>query len=148
MQDILLKKNSDSFYDIDFENGDFKSTDGLDTAIIMSLLTDARATSSEVPEPSRRRGWIGNEQNDDPDYQIGSKLWLLDQSLSTQSTANSSEGYSSESLQWLVNDQLVQNITADSQTEFENILINIKFTRFDNSVLSKQFELWENTELV
>ena len=44
MQDILIEQQSDGTFDIEFENGDFKSTTGLDTAIIMSLFIDKRAT--------------------------------------------------------------------------------------------------------
>ena len=98
MQDILLEQDEDNIYDISFENGDFKLTDGFDTAIVLSLFTDARADSSEVSEPILRRGWIGNEQNENEDDNFGSKIWLLEQARTNEDTSNRSTTYSQDAL--------------------------------------------------
>lgn len=144
MRDILLE-NTDNGYDISFENGDFKSTEGLDTSILMSLLIDKRASESEVSEPRRRRGWIGNEQNDQADYQIGSKIWLKEQSRITTQTANECADYAFDSLKWMIDDNLVKNVTVNGRIVDEKIQIEVIFQRFDNQIFSDQYVLWENT---
>lgn len=149
MQDIELLKNEDRIYDISITNGDFTSIDGLDTAILMSFLIDKRAESSEVGEPSARRGWIGNEQNEDPDYEIGSKLWLLDQARILQDTVNQSVDFTRESLLWMIDDSLIKDIQVTGEIVDQRDITNrVVFLRFDNTTFNKQFDLWDNTNLV
>lgn len=147
MKDILLEKQSDGTFDITFENGDFKSTDGLDTAIIMSLFVDKRATEDEMPDASLRRGWIGNELNSNIDYEIGSKLWLLDQSRVVQKTVNDSESYVADGVSHFIDDSIAKQIDVSSTSSGSNIEINIEFTRDDNQIENKQYLLWENTSI-
>jgi len=145
--DIVLEKPENvDYYDFAIENGDFKSTDGLDPAILMSLLIDARADASEVPEPSLRRGWIGNEQNEDEDYQVGSKLWLLDQARANQQSLNKGIDAIQNGLAWMIEDQLIKGLRVDGTLVQENILYNVGFIRFNNTIFNQQFLLWENTE--
>jgi len=149
MQDVELLKNEDGIYDMSITNGDFTNIEGLDTAILMSLLIDKRADASEVGEPSARRGWIGNEQNEDPDYEVGSKLWLLDQSRILQDTVNRSEDFVRDSLIWMIEDSLVKDVGVTGEiVNQNNIVDSVTFIRFDNSTFNKQFDLWENTNLV
>jgi len=145
MRDILLEK-SDEYFDISFEDGDFKLTEGLDTSIIMSLLVDIRAEASEVTEPSLRRGWIGNEQNDDPDHEVGSKLWLLEQARNNQNSINRGISSATECFQWFLTDEIAKDVNVSGEsTSSDKIELNVVFTRFNNSVLNIQFDLWENT---
>ena len=58
--DILMTKNDDGYYDINFENGDLSKTDGFETALLMTFLCERRASDSEIPSPKRQRGWWGN----------------------------------------------------------------------------------------
>ena len=145
MIDAILVKNEDSIYDIVIENGDLKSTDGLDTAILVSMLTDGRASSSQVSEQSLRRGWIGNEQNTDPDFDLGSKRWLLDQAALTQKTVNDAISFDKESFEWMLTDGLIKDLTVTATSVPDNIITFITFLRFNNETFKKQFELWENT---
>lgn len=147
MQDIALD-NSKGYYDISVTNGDFTSTDGLDTAILVSMFVDKRAAESEVPEASLRRGWIGNEQNADPNYELGSKLWLLYQSRSTREILNRSIDLLKGALLWMIEDSLVKDISVSGTRSGGGITLSVTFLRFDKSTFSHQFSLWENTSLV
>lgn len=147
MKDILLEKNN-GFYDISFENGDFKTTDGLDTSIINSLLVDKRANNSEITESDLRRGWLGNELNDDNDYEVGSKLWLIYQARNNQDAINKAIDHSQDCLFWMKEDSLIKDSVVDASSSGNGITIDIEFIRFDNSTFKKQFELWDNTNLV
>ena len=146
MRDILLEKSGDGF-DISFENGDFKTTDGLDTSIVMSLFVDQRAAASEVSEASLRRGWVGNELNDDPEFQLGSKLWLLYQDRAINKSVNDSVSFTKECFKWFLDDNLAKDIQVTGSFSGSDVTVNGTFVRFDDSSESVQFNLWENTTL-
>ena len=54
MQDLLLQRGEDGIYDLVIEDSQFVSAEGLETAVITSLFTDARAPEVQVPEAGRR----------------------------------------------------------------------------------------------
>lgn len=127
--DIALTQQEDGSFDISVdENGDLAQTADIDTAIYMSLLTDKRAASSEVLLPQNRRGWWGNIFNTDPDYEIGSKMWLLEQSRGTQDTLNKAQQYVVDCLQWLITDKYVKGIEVNAELVANGIQVNVKFT--------------------
>ena len=147
-QDWLYFKEGD-IYDIRIKDGDFETTDGLDTAIEFSILADSRADESQVSQPELRRGSIGDEQLENPEDSNGSTIWVyIDQGRNTQDTLNDTISSSNECLQWMITDSLVQNIESSGTIVSEKgIILNIVFFRFGNPVFGKQFELWQNTTL-
>jgi len=146
MQDIALNEDND-YFDMFIVDGDFQSLDSMDTAIYVSFLVDQRADASEIPESSLRRGWIGNEQNGDPYFQIGSKIWLLEQSRSIQETLNSAIDYARNCFAWMIEDNLIRDITVTGDIDNDKITLYVIFVRYDNSTFNKQFTLWENTTI-
>ena len=150
--DIAVSNVGRSYFDIDFENGDIKTTNGFETALLMSVLGEKRALQSEVPAPERQRGWWGNEALDFADYEIGSKLWLLAQARQTQVNLNHAQTYVRDSLQWFVDDGFLDEVEVGAQynkigdESVMEILVNL--VRFQNSVLSKGFKIWQNTGAV
>ena len=82
--DVTIKVRNNGYYDIGFTDaGDIETKESLDTAILMSILAEVRAASSEMPESHRRRGWIGNESTEG--IEMGSKAWLFEQARVTGS---------------------------------------------------------------
>ena len=147
MNDIFLSKNLLGIYDIGFENGDFKKTQGLDTAIINSLNIDQRAEPSEVSTPQNRRGNIIDELNDDNDFKMGSKLWLLSQNRANQKTLSLAESYASECLQWMVDDGLAENIVVSGTLSNDSIRLSITIKRSDGTTFNKSYDLWSKTTI-
>lgn len=146
--DFKMVKQSDGIYDLEIDtDGDLKKVDSFDTAIFMSLLTEKRADISEQVVPELRRGWWGNESNDVIDYEIGAKLWLLDQARNIQDVANTGVTYALDCLQWLLDDNYLKDIIVTSTRTVSNITLNIKLIRDDNKVERLFYELWENTTL-
>ena len=85
--------------------------DGLRTAIIVSLFSDARAGLDELPPgESDRRGWWGDLLDDDGEAGIGSKLWLIAREKETREVALRAAAYAREALQWLRADGVVRAI--------------------------------------
>jgi phage gp46-like protein len=148
IQDILIQLDQDlQLYDLVLnEDGtDFKSSEGFDTAIPVSLFTDKRAPSSLVPEASRRRGWVGNILTLDEEFELGSLLWILDQAKLTQTEIISSQIYAKDCLSWLINIGAAESITVvTTQTATRGILINIKI-RDNNNNLNQYQTLWRST---
>ena len=73
--DIKFKQIAGN-WDIDFLNGDIEMTNGLDTALYLSVLAEKRASLSQVSESTLRRGHFANDFNDIIGYQVGCLLWL------------------------------------------------------------------------
>lgn len=151
--DIALDESGNKgFPDFEFVNGDFKTVEGFEMALLMSVLCERRAEPSEVSAPERRRGWWGNEALDFENYNIGSKLWLLFQARSTQQTLNNAITYVRQGLQWMIEDNFLEdvNVTAEyKQIKTEKVLeIMVFLIRSQNSVETRGFRLWQNTERI
>lgn len=125
------------------DNGDFELTKGLDTTLSITFLTNRRADQSEVNRPEGRGGWWGNLFNDN-DFQIGSKLWLLNSSPLTQVSLNTAIGYAEDAYRFLVEDGLVDRIIVTGQQSLTSIQLDVKLIiGADVSVTS--YSLWRNT---
>jgi len=144
MADILLNKEK-GYYDFDFLDGDFALTDGLGTALLLSFLCEKRAAASEIPTPEFRRGWWGNTVLKYDNYEIGSKLWLLEQARKDNTTLNLAKTYTSDCLQWLISDTLVKEIKSESSFIVDGISVEADLVISPNKTLSIAFDLWENT---
>jgi phage gp46-like protein len=102
MTDIALVTNSDGRYDISFENGDFKLTDTLLTAIILSIFCEQRDES--IDNPQSQGGWAGNQLQEIQGYQQGSLLWTLYQSNMAEDQESEVVNILEDALQWLIDD--------------------------------------------
>ena len=87
----------------------------LQNAITVSLFTDARCASDELPQgETDQRGYWGDIELPEGES-LGSKLWTLKRKKVTQQTIGRVRDYAEEALQWLVNDGHLQsvNVTAE-----------------------------------
>ena len=73
--------------DVQQNNGDLLTDEAMETAVLMSLFTNRRASLDEVDDPDDRQGWWGDQVAEIKDDQIGSKLWLLRRAKSTSQNA-------------------------------------------------------------
>lgn len=145
--DISLELTSDGYYDIfPSENGDIRTTEGFDTTILLSLFLERRADSSEMAPAERRRGWWGNVIADNEGFEVGSKLWLLEQSRMTQKAINNSEDWAQESVDWFVEDSILRSVSAESiQQSTDALLIEVTLVRFDSKTETRLYNAWEAT---
>lgn len=112
--DLAYGQDADGIFDlvIDEAAADFGVTEGLESAILVSLFSDRRADESEVPNPMQRRGWIGNTIASTPTDNHGSGLWLYEQRRMTQEIANAVRMESEQCLQWMVEENLAAWVEA------------------------------------
>ena len=92
---------------------DLVSGRDLETAVAISLGTDARAGADDViPDGSDdRRGWVGDADGDRP---IGSKLWLRRRSDITPQLLLTIADDMRAALQWMLDDGVVSTIVVET----------------------------------
>lgn len=145
IQDLLITSNN-RIMDISIaENGDIATTDGFDTAILMSIFVDARADISEVPIPENRRGWWGDLVSDIPDESTGSKIWLYYQARLTTIIANKLEDELYNCLLWFVKDNYLESITTSVSIIDDAVVLNFGLKRNNSETESRSYTLWQNT---
>lgn len=133
---------SSGFYDFTIgEDGDIKTVDFFDTAILYSIFGERRATKEEVLDPVLRRGWIGNEE-----FENGSKLWQYRQARLTRSVINSVSDEARFSLEWLVSDGLAVSIDeVQALVKNNSLVLSITIRRSLDNIERRLYTLWENT---
>lgn len=144
--DATLRELAGGLYDVEIGfDGDLRTGDQFDSAILVSLFVDARADESDVAQPHRRRGWIGNEAT--PGFEMGSTLWVpLEQSRLTRTTLNQIEDAAREALSWLVEDgyaEAISNVSARVVSGRATLEVTIE--RSPSEVERRFFVLWDNT---
>ncbi|MFC0686391.1 phage GP46 family protein [Novosphingobium clariflavum] len=129
MTDIALAWNDETFSaDLMLTAGAIASDDGMRTAILISLFTDARAPDdAELPEDGDdRRGWWGDQfaadagpqagTSNDPN-RIGSLLWLLRRAKITNANIQLARQSAEAALAWLKRDGVVSAVTVEIEVQ-------------------------------
>ena len=147
----LLNSPTLKWFDIGFTNGDFDLEDTFYSAINISLFADSRADESEVPEPSRRRGYWGDFLlfPDDPNIKTGSKLWLA-QGRRTDYELGKAIDYCKKALQWIIDKGKAKDIKVSGSFSTNGIIIDIQIIIEDSLIQNFSFKLWQNgvTEII
>lgn len=147
MSDIKLVIK-DRCFELNLKNGDLEADDGLETAVAISLFTDKRVTTEEVPAgETSKRGWFGDLFPEVDQDKIGSKLWLLQRSKRTTETLRKFEDYCREALQWLIEDGVSGSINVEASYDTNghlSCLIDISKPKGRTSRFSL---LWDKQEL-
>lgn len=147
--DWAVKRDHEGCYDLDVDatGRDLAVTQGFDTALGCSLFTDRRAAPDEVADPWKRRGWIGNLTAKWPGDNFGSGLWLYEQSRATDSVRAAVRMEAIQSLDWLVDGQLVQFV--DGRAAYDpvkrRLTLTITITDKLGGVSERAFPIWQRT---
>lgn len=135
--------------DLALEQFALAADDGLETAVILSLFTDARA-SNDDPLPfgeSDRRGWWADAFPSVDRDRIGSRLWLLRREKQTQDTLNRAREYAEEALAWLIADGVARSVEVESFIVRNGVLgLSVVIQRPDASIARFRYEtLWNRS---
>lgn len=147
--DILL---GDFNFDADVQ--DLESSIGLETAVIISLFTDRRARDDdELPDPNNpdRRGWWGDLTSKFSNDQIGSRLWLLERSKTTEDIPARAKKYAEESLAWLVEDGVAVRVEVEAERQGSpgNDILALKvlvYRKYENKQAEEFYFQWATQE--
>jgi len=101
--------------DIKIVDGDIYLGDELQTAVQLSLFTDARALINPEPRTesvvSALRGWWADSQNIEP---LGSLFWTFKREKQTQNVLNGVNEAFTNALQWLIDDGVASEINVET----------------------------------
>lgn len=146
MSDIAIEyKSQIKEYDISILNGDLKECDDLDSAVIISLFTWARAAAGEVDENAPRFGWFGDKIDADNTDSTGSKLYLLKRKKITNQTIMDAREYIEQALQWMIEDGVATEIKAEVErnaSDVNRVDALVQIVRGDRSRTMKFNDLW------
>ncbi len=149
--DLKLTQDGDlGIFDISISpSGDFEGTEGLETTVLVSLLTDRRAEESQIPNPKFRGGWLGDVEPIIEGYEIGSHLWLTDSGKARLSTVNQDVEHSREALQHLVDQAIAADVEVSGELTGPGAAeLKIDITAPDGSVSTEFLDLWKKTAFV
>jgi len=126
------------------ETGDISTAQSLDTAILLCLYEEQRASPSEMPEASRRRGWAGNEST--PDFEQGGKAWLFEQERVTGTTLAELGPVVRNALQPLITYKLADDVQVGApRLTRQGVQVDITLYRSGSKISQETYALWQNT---
>lgn len=122
MTDLALLWNADlGRADLALDRGDLAKDEGLRTAVIISLMTDAVArddddlADGDAPASGDRRGWWGDMPlPGEVARPIGSRLWLLRRAKAIEATRLRAIAMAEEALAWMVADGICQRVAVEA----------------------------------
>jgi len=94
--------------DINISNGDLSADNGLATAVMISLFTDARAVDLTLLPAGENevRGWWG----DIDEFKTGSLLWLIKREKTLPEVAARAREACIDALAWLREDEIAEKV--------------------------------------
>lgn len=134
--------------DLRVEGSGYRITDGLETAIRLSLFTDARAQEGDdLPEGTGAfgedlRGWWGSAFLSDSG-EMGSRLWTLKRSALTAGTRQRARDYCLEALRWLIDLGIAREVRVETEVADAGVLkLGIEIER-ERETPARFAYLWE-----
>jgi phage gp46-like protein len=102
--------------DIAIDSGDLARETTLQTAVLLSLFTDRRATADELARfgGDDARGWWGDELAEVEGDEFGSKLWLLAREKVLPETLNRAREYARQALAWMIEDGVASSVAVEA----------------------------------
>ena len=128
-------------------DGQLTTDDGLDTAILISLFTDARARADDaIPDGDDPRGWWGDAFTAAGD-ETGSRLWLLSREKQTASVLERARSFAREALSWLIEDGVARtvDVTVEAQPN-DRLAIGVEITRPTGPARLRFVYIWNRME--
>lgn len=133
---------------LDQDSGEIVTTDGLDTAVTISLFTDKRARDDdELPDNSGdRRGWClthRQHQADSDAEEIGSWLWLLGREKQLPGVVARAKAYAEDALAWMVRRKVAAKVTVIAEITRPGWLgLFVEIVRRDGTTWSNTYDYY------
>ena len=122
--------------DISFDTGS-----EIESAVLSSLLSWGRARQDEVSAGETRYGWWADNNIQ---YPIGSKIWLLQRAKVLPNLNKRAKQYVQDALQWLIDEGVALQVdVVTSINQYNTLSIGITITKNDGSVINMSYDnLW------
>ena len=127
MTDLALQLDATGA-DLILEGGDLKLDEGLESPVLVSLFSDARARPDQnLPgELDDLRGWWAEDSGEG----FGSLLWLLSRAKATDSSVERARESTAEALAWLVSLGVAAAVDVQAlRTNTGRIVVTVQLTR-------------------
>lgn len=135
--------------DLAMDQFELATDDGLETAVILSLFTDARAHPDDALPIGQtdRRGWWADAYPVSQGDRFGSRLWLLRASKQLQESLNLAQQYAEEALAWMINDGVAKKVEVDTFIARAEVMgMIVRIYRPDGTVSPIRFDThWSAT---
>lgn len=122
--------------------------EGLTTAVILSLFTDARAREDDaLPHgDADRRGYWGDAWPAYPGESMGSRLWLVWPGKQTRENLVRAREYAQQALEWLVTDGIASSVEVQATNPRDGVLaLAVRVMKPTGNALALRFEsLWSD----
>lgn len=126
-----------------------KRDEGLETAVIISLFTDARIATGELASgETDRRGWWGDTQAEITGDEYGSKLWTLERSILTNETAQIAQVRARQCLQWMIDDGVASAVTVATSIQGSELKFQIDIQRPTDTGSNRFSFFWDGQERI
>lgn len=114
------------------------------TAVLISLFTRRQAAAGDIllEAGGDREGWWADPYADVEGDLIGSRLWLLSRSKTTQTALNQAESYAREALQWLIDDGVASAIDVVVERQGSMLAIGVS-VRKPSEPASRWSAVWQ-----
>lgn len=135
--------------DLVFQGPGLAEDDGLQTAVVLSLFTDARARVDDaLPDGSTdRRGWWGDAFADRTGDRMGSRLWLLHREKQLAQVPQRAREYAQEALAWLIEDGIAREVRVTAEWVSQGVLaLGVEIRRGAGAPVRYRFDaFWNRT---
>lgn len=98
--------------------------DPLETAVLISLFSDRRASGDDEHDGDRRGWWADNAS-----HPIGSRLWLLHRAKTSAETVARAREYAEEALAWLVADGIASAVRVEAARVGQVLRLSVTIER-------------------
>lgn len=112
---LLFRNDRTILCDLVMDGPDLLKGHDLESAVIISLFSDRRASNDDRIIEDDWRGWWADTFMVNLNYKIGSRLWLLFREKQTSEVLNRAYEYVAEALQWLIDENIVRLINIDCE---------------------------------
>lgn len=125
--DLKFKQDEFGNWDIDFAGGDIETTQGLDSAIYLSIISENRASASQIKDARLRRGHFTNEFNNIQNSEVGSLVWYYSgQVVNTESNASLIQDAITDSLSWILDQGIASDLEVSVEKKGSGLNIDIE----------------------
>lgn len=115
MGDVGLFVQDDESIDIEYEDGDLKRDDGLETPVIISMFSDARAEVEDLESLDQElRGYWGDMYPDVTGDEWGSRIWTTYRRKVTNETRGDVQDKTEECLKWFKDDGIASSVKVET----------------------------------
>lgn len=145
--DLKLTDLDDGTWDIsEGTDGDFDLTEGFDTAVLTSILSDARASENEVTKVQDRRGWMPDLYPVVEGYVLGSLLWAaVEQKKKTTENMNRAVDAVEKALLWITELSYAKSVDVSGTLSRDGVDIAVAITSFSGQTDILNFQIWKAT---